>query len=98
VSLHLLVVVNLRLFDSCLRRPPRSTLCFGDRLRSVEHDSNLFKRMAFGLREKDESDGEEERQQDTEHDIVVPSNVVQSNRVHKGEDNEGSVYCQMVDG
>ena len=65
--------------------------------RSIEHFRNLLQTVSLRFREQEERHHEENRQQNAEHNIVVPADVVQCDRVDEGEDDQRAVHGQQLD-
>jgi len=65
---------------------------------AIEDLSNLLQAVPFGLREQEPSGREDDDQQHAKHDIVVPSDVLERDRVDKSEDDKRAVDRNHLDG
>jgi len=66
-------------------------------IRAIEDLSDLLQAVSLGLREQEPRGREDDDQKDAEHDVVVPSNIIQRNRVDKGENDERAINGDHLD-
>lgn len=77
-----------------LRRIPHSTMRRGHR--PVKDLCNLLEGVALCLREEEPSDRKGEDVEAAEEDIVVPPDIVERDRVHKGQDDERPIHREQL--
>lgn len=77
-----------------LRRIPHSIVRRGHR--SVKYLRDLLKRVALRLREEEPSDGEGEDVEAAEEGVVVPPDIVERDRVDKGQDDERPIHREQL--
>lgn len=65
---------------------------------SIKDLSNFFQTVAFGLREEEPRYKDNDNQKTTEQDVVMPSDVVESDRVHEGQYHERTIDRQHFHG
>ena len=78
--------------------PRRSSLDMKPQLRStnsciftIKHGSDLFQTVTLGFGEEDESDGKEDTEQDAKDNVVVPTDVVESDGIDECKDDQRTV-------
>lgn len=63
-------------------------------LRPIKDFGNLLQTMTLCLREEEPGDDIDCNQNAAEHNVVVPTNVVERDRIHKGQDDQRTINGQ----
>lgn len=75
-------------------------LVFGIRIisasRPIKHLSNLLKRMSLSLRKEEPGNNQHHDIKAAEKDIIMPTNPIQRNGVHKSQHNKRGIHTQQL--